>query len=329
MNEEFYISVIGEIFDGYTETYFRGQPVYLKHVSIRDQRYIHKYYDRYKNLALSKGLETEEDRLAYIIKEGIWSDKDDAQIEMLRLQIERLKVTISQLPLPSQRQEMAQDVKDLENERLDLLMKRRALMGKTAEDYATSRSGDELLRFLLFEDSDLKEHVFTEEEFGDLETWEIAEINKIQGDLSERLEDGLIQKAILRPFFSMYLSLCENAGDFYGKPITELTVHQLRVVLYGRMFFNVFQHTDDIPDNIKEDPDKLLAFAEAQRNQKSGKSKSGLRDDADASMVFGATKEDVKSLGAQQGNLRLAEEAEKHGGQLNMEQMMRLAGHDV
>ena len=80
MNEEFYISVIGEIFDGYTETYFRGQPVYIKHVSIREQRYIHKYYDRYKNLALSKGLETEEDRLAYIIKEEIWSDKDDAQI---------------------------------------------------------------------------------------------------------------------------------------------------------------------------------------------------------------------------------------------------------
>jgi hypothetical protein len=329
LNEEFYISVIGEIFDGYTEASFKGEPVYLKHVSIRDQRYIHKYYDRYKNLALSKGLETEEDRLAYIIKEEIWSNEDDVQIEVLAQQIERLQKTISQLPLPSQREAMAQDVRDLQEEKTGLMVKRRELMGKTAEEYATSRSGDELLRFLLFKDPDLKENLFTEEEFGELETWEIAEVNKCQQNLSERLEDDLIQKAILRPFFSMYLSLCENAGDFYGKPIIELTVHQLRVVLYGKMFFNIFQHTDDIPDNIRDDPDKLISFADAQRNDKAGKSKSGLREDADASMVFGATKQDIKSIGGERGNLRLAEEAEKHGGKLNMEQMMRLAGHDV
>ena len=83
-------------------------------------------------------------------------------------------------------------------------------MGKTAEDYATSRSTDELMRFLLFKDPDLKENLFTEEEFAELETWEILKINSIQKDVAERLEDALIQKAILRPFFSMYLSLCEN-----------------------------------------------------------------------------------------------------------------------
>ena len=31
----------------------------------------------------------------------------------------------------------------------------------------------------------------------------------------------------------------------------------------------------------------------------------------------------------QGGNVSLTEEAKKHGGRLNMEQMMRLAGHDV
>jgi hypothetical protein len=329
LSEEFYIAIIGEIFDGYTELSFRGQPVYLKHVSIRDQRYIHKYYEKYKNLALSKGLETEEDRLAYIIGEEIWTAEDDAQIEMLRFEIEGLEKTISKLPLPSHRQDMRRQIQDLQVKQAEFTLKRRELMGKTAEDYATGRSGDELLRFLLFKDASLRENLFTEKQFGELETWEVAEINKLQSDISKRLEDGLIQKAILRPFFSMYLSLCENARDFYGKPVTELTVHQLRVVLYGRMFFNIFQHTEDIPDEIREDPDKLLLFAEAQRNDKTGKSSSGLRDDADASMVFGATRDDIKSLSGSQGNLRLAEEAEKHGGKLNMEQMMRLAGHDV
>ena len=49
MSEEEYIAIVGEIFDGYTEFYFQGEPVYLKHFSIRDQRYIHKYYNKYKN----------------------------------------------------------------------------------------------------------------------------------------------------------------------------------------------------------------------------------------------------------------------------------------
>ena len=329
MTEEFYIAIIGEIFDGYTEASFGGKPVYVKHISIRDQRYIHKYFEKYKQIALDKGVETEKDRLAYIIAEGIWSDEDDTKIESLRFEIENLEKTVSQLPLPSQRQSMREDIKNLESQRTALLMKRRELMGKTAEDYATGRSGDELLRFLLFKDPELTEHLFTEQSFSELETWEVAEINSIQSNLSERLEDLLIQKSILRPFFNMYLSLCEGAGDFYGKPIIQLTIHQLKVILYGKMFFNIFQYTENIPDNIREDPEKLMLYAESQREGKNAKAKSGLKDDADASMVFGATKDDMATLNAPAGNTRLAEEAKKHGGKLNMEQMMRLAGHDV
>ena len=139
------------------------------------------------------------------------------------------------------------------------------------------------------------------------------------------MTDSIIQEAVLRPFFSMYLSLCENVNGFYGKPVTELTVHQLRVVLYGRMFFNIFQHTEDIPEDIKENPEKLLTYSENQRN----KNTSAIKDDAAGSAVFGATNEDVKDLGGVAGGVSLSEEAKKHGGTLNMEQMMRLAGHDV
>ena len=128
----------------------------------------------------------------------------------------------------------------------------------------------------------------------------------------------------------MYLSLCENAGDFYRKPITELTIYQLRVVLYGRMFHNIFQYTDNIPDHIRDDPKKLIDFSEAQRNKDSHR--GGLKDDADTSAVFGATEEDMKQIREEQKAgkaVSLTEEAKKHGGKLNMEQMMRLAGHDV
>ena len=329
MNQEFYISLIGEAFDGYSEVYLKDEPVYIKHVTIRDQRYLHKYYEKYKNIALAKGLESEEDRYKYVLGEGIWSEEEDLQITSLEKEVENLKATAKAVFLPSQKESIVQDISEREKELLELQIKKKEIIGKTAEDYATSRSGDELLRFLLFKNSDLKENYYTPEQFDNLESWEVIKINSLQQEVQKKLNDDSIQEAVLKPFFSMYLSLCEDASNFYRKPIPELTIYQLRVVIYGRMFYNIFQYTEDIPDYIKQDPKKLLQFSEAQRNKDSNS--GGLRDDSDGSAVFGATKDDISSIKSKSGGktTSLAEEAKKNGGTLNMEQMMRLAGHDV
>ena len=327
MNEEFYISLVGEAFDGYTECDIEGKAVFLKHVSIKDQRYVHKYFEKYKQIALDRGLETEEQRLKYVLEEEIWEKKDDEQIYSLENQIENLKRTVKATFLPSQREKLQEDINKKRKELESLRIKRQEVVGKTAEDYATSRSGDELLRCLLYDSDQLKNNFYTDEQFGDLETWEVIEISKLQDDVNKRFADSIIQEAVLRPFFSMYLSSCENISQFYGKAVIDLTIPQLKVATYGRMFFNIFQNVPDIPDNIKEDPQKLLAFSDSHFNK--DKNSGGLRDDADASAVFGATKEDMKTLSNRPNTVSLSDEIKKSGGELNMEQMMRLAGHDV
>lgn len=327
MKEEFYISLVGEAFDGYTKASFEEKPVYIKHVSIRDQRYLHNYYEKYRELAISKGLPSEEYQLEYVRNEGIWEDSDELAIENLKFEIKNLKQTARAVFLQSQKEDFLNQVEEKSNELIALQEKRKEIVGQTAETYAEIRSGDEILRFLLFKNKELTDHLYSEEEFGELESWQILKLSEIYKDVQKRLTDSTIQKAVLRPFFSMYLSLCEDVNGFYGKPITELTIYQLRVVLFGRMFHNIFQYTQDIPDYIKDDPEKLIAYSESQRND--GKNSGGIRDDADASAVFGATKEDMKNLKAKKGNVLLSEEAKKAGGKLDMKQMMRLAGHDV
>jgi len=324
LKDEFYISLIGEAFDGYTEASLGDDIVYIKHVNIRDQRYLHKYFEKYKDLALKRGLETEAERIKYVLKEKLWEEKDDMKIASLEGEITNLKKTVNQLLLASQREEYNKLILQRAEELYELKKSRSEVVGKTAEDYGTGRSSDELLRFLLFKDKDLKENLYTEEEFAELEGWEIKQLTDLHLDIQSRLADDQIQKAVLRPFFSMYLSLCEDAYGFYQKPVTELTIYQLRVVLFGRMFFNIFQHTEDIPDNIRDDPEKLLAYSQSKSSGNTG----GIRDDADSSVVFGATNQDVKELGGEKA-VSLSEEAKKHGGQLDMTQMMRLAGHDV
>ena len=327
MNDEYYISLIGEAFDGYSEVIINSKPAFIKHVSLKDQRYLQKYYEKYKAVALNKGLDSKEERLETVMKDGMWSPEEDAAIASLEFELKNLRKTQQILPLQSQRDEMGREVAGKESQLVSLISKKSEILGKTAEDYATARSGDEILRFLIFKDKDLTQHFFEPEEFDNLEAWEVLKINQIQSLQLEKFVDEEFQKAVLRPFFSMYLSLCEDVYGFYRKPVTHLTVYQLKVVLFGRMFFNVFQNTEDIPDDIRQDPDKLLSFSENQRNK--DKRKSGIKDDADVSMVFGATKDDMKSFDRPVGNKELAEAAKEHGGQLNMEQMMRLAGHDV
>lgn len=324
MKDEFYISLIGEAFDGYTEASLGDSIVYIKHVNIRDQRYLHKYFEKYKDVALKRGLDTEAERIKYVLEEKLWEEKDDMKIASLEGEITNLKNTVNQLLLASQREEYNKIILERAEELYELKKSRSEVVGKTAEDYGTGRSSDELLRFLLFKDKDLTQNLYTEDEFSELEGWEIKQLTDLHLDIQSRLADDQIQKAVLRPFFSMYLSLCEDAYGFYQKPVTELTIYQLRVVLFGRMFFNIFQHTEDIPDNIRDDPEKLLAYSQSKSSGNTG----GIRDDADSSVVFGATNQDVKELGGGKA-VSLSEEAKKHGGQLDMTQMMRLAGHDV
>ena len=109
--------------------------------------------------------------------------------------------------------------------------------------------------------------------------------------------------------------------------MVDLTIYQLKVATYGRMFFNIFQNVPDIPDNIKDNPEQLIAFSDAHMNK--NKNSGGIDENADATAVFGATKQDIDTVAGEGKTVSLSEELEKHGGKLNMEQMMRLAGNDV
>jgi len=326
VNEEFYISIVGEIFDGYTELDLDGRLVYLKHLTVKDQRYIHLYYDKYKNIALKKGVDSEESLLQDLKKDDLWSDEDDLKIESLKSEVENLKKTQKSLFLKSQKDNLGKEILEKQNTWLSLMLKRKELVGKTAEDYASSMASIEMIRYFLFDSKNLDNHAFSKEEFDEMDDSLLSNLTKIQKELNEKMNELTLQKTVLRPFFGLYLSFCENPKDFYGLPLVELSVFQLKLVLFGRMFHGIFQYTEDIPDDIKEDPERLVGFSES-KNNKSGGNKKFIDENAAASTVFGATSEDVKDLAKnQEGAISLTEEIKKAGGKLTMDEMIKLAG---
>jgi hypothetical protein len=326
-SDEFYISLIGEVFDGYSVSTFKGRDVFVKHINLRDQKYLNTYYERYKDLAISKGIDTEEERSDYVKEEGLWEESDDMEIASLETETQNLKKTKQSLFLPSKKEALQKTIDEKLLELYKLKNQRAEVVGLTAEAYANRRSADEMLRFCFFKDLKFEENLHTEDEFGELESDEIAELNIRLGAVTDKMSEENIKHAVLKPFFSMYLANCENPRDFYGKAIINLSVYQMKTVMYGRVFHSIFQYTDDIPDNIKEDPDKLMAFSENQRNKDSNN--GGVKDDADASAVFGATADDIKKTSKSGNSISLSDAAKEAGGKLDMKQMMRLAGHDV
>jgi hypothetical protein len=141
-----------------------------------------------------------------------------------------------------------------------------------------------------------------------------------------KYNDEHIQHAVLQDSFSLYLAHCEKPFDFFATPITKLSIYQLKLIAYGRMFLNIFQNVDKIPDSIRKDPDALINFAESSRNKE--KLTSKMKDNS-ATAVFGATKEDLDFVDPEAKKLSLKDVLAKNGGQLNMEQMMEIMGEKV
>ncbi len=325
MSEEEYIGIVGEIFDGYSEFDFFGVPIYLKHFSIKDQRYIHRFYEKYKNIALNKGIPCEKEILNQLRQDGLWSDDDDLKIASLEMEIESLKQAKNLLMLPSQKEKYQQDINERSTELLRLKINRKDVMGKTAEDYASARSNEEFIRYILYKDRNLTEHFFTDSEFENLTDNQIGKLIAQHKACNNRINENVIQEAVLRDFFNMYLSQTEDVSSFYGKPIIQLSVYQLKLALYARIFFNIFQYNDDIPESIKKDPNAILRFSESKKvrgdNQNKFKNKDG-----GATAVFKATKDDLSYVDPNAKTISLSDEIAKQGGQLNMEQLINLMG---
>ena len=323
MTEEEYIGIVGEIFDGYTDVTFKGKTVYIKHFSIRDQRYIHRFYNKYKSIAESKGIPSEKEMLDSLREDGLWSDDDDRKIIDLEQELDGLRSTKRNSFLPSQKKNIQKTIETKQKELHFLFNKKAELVGKTSERYGSQRSNEEFIRYLIYADQQCSRHFFTDDEFANLSEEEVEFFVKENDYISRRLNENNIQHVVLRDFFNMYMSQTENVSAFYGKPIIELSVYQLKLAIYARIFFNIFQYNEDIPERMKQDPEAILDFVDRKKNKDS---KNYVNTEKGASAVFGATKEDLEAIDPSARTISLSDEIAKSGGVMSMEQLIELMG---
>ena len=177
-----------------------------------------------------------------------------------------------------------------------------------------------------YKDEDMSCKLFSENEFDELENEDIKLVINKYNQVFEGFSEENIQYTVLEDFYNPYLSFAEDSLQFYGKPFCELTYNQIRLIVYTRVFKNIFDTNDNIPESIMKDPAKLLEFGSSSKEERD-KVKDKLSQ-GDGGTIVGAKDEDYERLGVKKptGAVDLHEEAKKKGGTLNMEDLMKLHG---
>jgi hypothetical protein len=264
--------------------------------------------------------------LQILLEGGDWTADDEKEVERQERFINTMEESKRKLVLKS-----AQDQQNaiIERETLKLnkkLQERVDLLGTTCEKYAEQRTHDFYILRSFQKDKSGDIPLYTEEEYNELDQAYIVSLVSLYNDIFNSFTEESIQYLVLEEFYQPYLGFSDDSMQFYGIPFCELTYNQIRMLVYTRIFKNIYENNQNIPEKIKKDPKALLDYGSISDEEKE-KMKSRF-DGADGATLVGATPEDYEYLGITQPSqgVSLHEEAKKKGGSLTMKDMMKLSG---
>jgi len=313
-----------EIIKGYSKKKFKGSSIFIKHLGVNEKAFFDFRYQEYCEYALSLGILSEDDALKKACEEGFWSQKEEDEISDLKKYIDRLILTKKNFIRKLEIEAISNQIDEERQKLVKKISERKDIIGKTAEEYASNRSNDYVIYESLFKDENLKERVFAESEFEEMTYEDLVEYILFFNEYMSEFKEYNLQKIALLDFFHPYYLVLDQPIQFWGKPMVQLTDFQVRVTIYGKIFKNIFETTENIPDEIRQNPDKLFEYTDRSKAKKDFEGKQKNKDKASGEAIFGATKEEMeemKTAGAKSIN-----EAMKGKKTMTMQELMKLHG---
>jgi hypothetical protein len=316
--------LFNEIIKGYSKRRFRNSPIFIKHLGISEKAFFDFRFQEFYDYAIASGIPCEDDALKRAIDEQFWSKKEEEEITVSKNYIDRLILTKKNLIRKLEIEAISTQIDEERKKLAKKISERKEILGKTAEEYASNRSNDYIIYESLFKDESLKERVFTENDFEEMTYEDLVEYILFFNEYMDEFKEYHLQKISLLDFFQPYYLVLDQPMQLWGKPMVQLSDFQVRTTIYGKIFKNVFETNENIPDNVRNDPDKLFEYTDRSKAKKNFESKQKNKDKASAEAVFGATKEEIeemKGVGAKSLN-----QVMKGKKMMNMEELMKLHG---
>jgi len=326
-----YKDLYRDIIFGYSEYRFESNKkrVFIKHLNDLETGESEKKYKEFLYVAEESGLKTEEESIKFLIDEDVWTQEKEERIKELEDKLSELESTKSKLIVKSQLDLLEQEIKPINQELSILNHERHENVGMTAESFANKKISELTLQRCLFKERDLKEYYYTEEQFDYLEHQEVNECLSIYTDMiATKFGGDEIKRVAVSPFFMNTYVLCDdNVYNFFGRPILTLTNFQVTLMSHAKYLKNLMTSHKPPPEDFQGTPDKVIEWYELQT-----KSAEAMRDmenkgEGGGKSIFGASKAELSSMETdEQKSMNLNEEIEKHGGEMNFDEILKMHG---
>jgi len=322
--------IFSEILRGYTIVEVPGYTsIRIKHFNNFDSASLDIGSKSYYDKAVRKGLPTRKDRIDYLLKENIWTEKKNKEILNTKSALVGLRKTREKIFLQAHIDQVNREIKETQIKLAEQEAEKEKLIGFTAEAYASRRINEHYMYNALIKDNG--EKFFDKDDFEELDELKMVDLIGIYNKSTNKFKSDSLKKISVSGFFTNLFYLCEdNPYVFFGKPITDLTFYQIEIFGYAKYYKSMIQNSDNKPpEEITENPEKLVEWFESSKSAREAidKSKNAEKEGSATSLV-GATKQDLKRLGLDNPNetINLAKKAAEKGGRLSMEDLAKLHG---
>lgn len=314
-------TLYGQIILGSSPTKIGDSVAYIRHFSPLEQGELDGGYTSFLEMALERGLESEEQRLKDLAASGLWTEADEASLENQQRYIKGLIATKKNLSLPSQVEAQNAQIAAAEAELHKKMLERVKMLGMTAEGFAKKKLNELYILTSLHRDKACTIPWYSHEEFDYLD---VSELNKVAESFNKTMasiNESTIKKIAIEPFFQNSFGLCDdNIFNFYGKPIISLTYQQSELAGYGRFFKHILSSEPRPPADVLADPDKMIDWHQTSKNaEKMMKSNT-----ASNVAVFDATKQDMAALAENHGEAKTLNQLTKGKTKLRGAEFMKM-----
>ena len=320
-NKVNYRYLFRDIVVGFCEVDIEGKTLFVKHLSALDQVNLEILEEQFFTKAKNRGLPTEQEALDRLEEEEMWAKGDEAEIERQRQYLKGVEDTRKQLYLKTELEINEKQLEEARDKLGELLFAKANLVGQTCEKYSRTRVNDHYILKSFFKDRDLTVVYYTDEEISELPLKELQVITQLYNSHVGLFTDQHIQDLTLQDFYAPYFPFCDNVMNFFNKPLFQLSSNQVKIIVFTRMFKNIFENYPKIPESIRKDSTKIIDYVNAQDKAKDVMSNL---DKDGASTVMGATKEDYEYLGYQVNpkGKSLTDMLKEKGGKMNMQDLI-------
>ena len=112
------------------------------------------------------------------------------------------------------------------------------------EGFAEKKINEQYIRLSTYRDEFLEENKFTRAKFDELENQELANLVGLYNAATAKFVGDSLKLTALSPLFLNFFYLCDdNAVNFYGKPVVELSFYQAELFGSGMRFKNILSDT--------------------------------------------------------------------------------------